>query len=58
MNETPNDPFFILSAAVDDARVALEEANESGDLEERLEAALHLEDAARNLLKFTVDGHL
>jgi len=46
-------PFEIedLITEVEDAKTALDEANESGDLEERLELAIALEDAETRLCK-------
>lgn len=48
-----NDPFDAmtqqLQEAIDEAKCTLDEMNESGDLEDRLEAAFDLEDAERRL---------
>lgn len=38
-----------------DAQAELEKANECGDLEDRLEAALAVEDAERRLTKLRID---
>jgi hypothetical protein len=44
-------PIDQAAKEVDDAKIALEEINECGDLEDRLEAAQELEDAEARLLQ-------